>query len=118
MGLTEISQLDAQSITSDLDGWGVTAVLTPASGQPASFGVLHTVHHMGQDTDGNISNTKQASIAVSMNLLDTSLYPYRNASGEVSFKNHSAVFNGSNYIVREWFPDETLRIVVLILGSI
>jgi hypothetical protein len=67
-------------------------------------------------------NTKNAHIAISEKFLSDASYPYRNLSGEVSLKNHRIAVADStglvkNYVIREIFPDETIGLIVCILGD-
>lgn len=79
-------------------------------------------HHISFDSDGNQVNTKNARATIEEDVLVANSYPVRNAKSEISLLRHLVSFKDSsgivkNYIVRENFPDETLGIIVLILGD-
>jgi hypothetical protein len=73
------------------------------------------LHHTGFDLDGVRVNSKISSVAISTELLED--YPYIDSSDEINFSNHRVDTGGNNYIVREFFPDEKLKLVVLILSK-
>jgi hypothetical protein len=122
MSLINQAKLDAQRYTSDLKGFGVAITLTALNQTVLETVGLHTKHHIGIDTDGNTVNTKNAHIAISEENLIAASYPYRDASGEVNLYSHRVTVadsSGSNkeYIIREFFPDETIGLIVCILGD-
>lgn len=82
----------------------------------------NTKHWINFDTDGNSVNSKNAHISLSESLLAESNYPVRNSSGEVYLKKHrvsvsDSTGNVKEYVITEWFPNETLGIIVCILGD-
>lgn len=125
MNLKQQAQLDVKQITTNkATGFGEDILLTAPNGQTATVVGLHTKHHLGADTDGNRVNTKNAhiSFAEAALLAVNPLYPVRNAGGEVALKDHLVVVKDStgldkNYIIKEWFPDETVDLIVCILGD-
>lgn len=125
MGLIDTINNDIKKITTDLSGFGVDINLTtPDDLTTVNFIGLHTKHHLGIDTEGNQVNTKNAHIAISeQELIDKSpLYPIRNANKEVDLKGHKVIVKDStgvnkNYVIREWYPDETIGLIVCILGD-
>jgi len=84
---------------------------------------IYTKHYLGVDTEiGQRANAKKASVSVSEKFFTNVGYPIRNADGEVSMKDHQvAVKDGRGivnlYVVREWFPDEAMGLIVFILGD-
>lgn len=116
MSLLDRAKADLQQITSNSNEFGVSVVFTASDSTTATVNCLHTIHHTGFDTDGIRVNSKQASIAVKEDLLTDADYPVRNSNNEVTFKNHRALLNGTEFIIREWYPDDTLGLIVLILG--
>lgn len=81
-----------------------------------------TKHHISFDTDGNQVNSKNVHCTIDENELISLGYPTRNARNEIDFLKHFVSFKDSsdilrNYIVKEQFPDETLGLIVLILGD-
>lgn len=123
MGLAEQAILDAKAITSDaINGFGISILFMAPDSTTATINGLATKHHLGMDLDGNLVNSKKASIAVSESLLVDAGYPVRNAKGEVYLKGHKVKWTDSSnalceYVIREWFPDEAIGLIVCILGD-
>lgn len=81
-----------------------------------------TKHWINFDTDGLPINAKNAHVCVDESLLITLGYPTRNAKGEVNLRNHIVSYPDSSgtlkkHVVNEQYPDETLGLIVLILGD-
>lgn len=115
MGLLDTIKSDIELITSTLNEFGVSIVLTSPLGVVTTLTGIHTKHHLGIDTDGNMVNSKKASIAFSESFLSC-----RNSSEEVSLTNYRVSVKDSTgiikeYIVQQWFPDETIGLIVCIL---
>jgi hypothetical protein len=122
MGLIEQAQIDIREITSNLNDFGVAMKLIAPNLTELDLVGLHTKHHLGYDQDGKMVNTKNAHVSFSEDILVDASYPYRNASGEVNLKGHKVIVKDSTrndveYIIREWFPDETIGLIVCILGD-
>ena len=122
MSLINQIQKDILSITTNSTEFGVAINLEAPTAETIDIIGLHTKHHLGIDTDGNQVNTKNAHISFSEDAFIDSGYPIRNLNGEVSLKNHivtakDSTGNNKKYIIREWFPDETIGLIVCILGD-
>lgn len=122
MSLIDQARLDIASITSDLGGFGVSAIFTSPLGVLVSVPVLHTKHHLSVDTDGNKVNSKNAHLSVAESNLIAALYPIRNAYNEVNLKGHKVTIKDSTgldctYMIREWFPNETTGLIVCVLAD-
>lgn len=124
MGLISQAIDDIKEITSDLDEWGVVITLTAPDLSTAKLNGLHTKHHLAVDQDGKQVNSRSAHVSFSeSNLLASNVdYPLRNSKNEVVLKGHKVSVSDSTgllrtYIVREWFPDETIGLIVCILGD-
>jgi len=79
-------------------------------------------HWINFDSDGNSINSKSAHIGVSEDDLTELGYTIRNGNNEVSLYNHRVSAKDSTgvlkeYVIKEWFPDETLGLIVCILGD-
>tara|TARA_R110000851_G_scaffold173886_2_gene320158 strand:+ start:23 stop:406 length:384 start_codon:yes stop_codon:yes gene_type:complete len=79
-------------------------------------------HWINFDSDGVPINSKNAHICIDEDVLTLNNYPFRNSDGDVSLKGHKVNVKDSsgtlkNYIIKEWFPDETLGLIVCILGD-
>lgn len=122
MGLLEQATADIERITSNSNEWAAELSFTATNGQTAVINGLHTKHHLAVDTDGNTVNSKNAHASFSEKFLIDVGYPVRNSGGEVSMKNHRVNVKDStgivkNYVVIEAYPDETIGLIVLILGD-
>jgi len=123
MGIIDTIKSDIQDITTNLDGFGVAInITTPDNVTSVDVVGVHTKHHLGIDTEGNQVNSKNAHIGISEQVLIDAGYPVRNAGGEVSLKDHKIIVKDSttfdkNYVVDQWFPDETIGLIVCILSD-
>jgi hypothetical protein len=121
MSLLDQARADIEQITSNADDFGVSITfLAPDNVTTITINGLHTKHHLGVDTDGNRANVKNAHISFAESLMIG--YPIRNAAGEVNLAGHKVTVKDSTgvdlqYIIREWYPDETVGLIVCILGD-
>lgn len=79
-------------------------------------------HFINFDSDGSPINSKNAHICIDEDILTNAGYPVRNARNEVALLKHKVSCSDStgsikNYTIRENFPDETLGLIVCILGD-
>lgn len=82
----------------------------------------NTKHWIKFVTDGLDVNAKNAHICLSETDLTSKGYPVRNSEQEVFLRNHRVdVVDSSGvsklYVINEWFPNETLGLIVCILGD-
>ncbi len=123
MGLIDIIKQDIEEITSDLDGFAKAAVMIAPNGFTAEVNLIHTKHHLGFDSQsGRDVNFKNAHVSVSEKFLTDKNYPVRNSSGAVNLAGHKVTVADSTgasvtYVVREWMPDETIGLILMILGD-
>jgi hypothetical protein len=123
MALLDDIRQDVLDITSDQDEFGVEIVFTAPNGQTATVGGLHSKHHLGFDVNsGTDIKVKNAHISVSESLLVSANYPVRDSRGEVLLQNHQVRVKDSTgivkkYVVQQWIPDETLGLILCILGD-
>lgn len=122
MSLIEQARKDWLQITSNTNEFGIELKLFAPNGDTAVVNGLHTKHHLGVDTDGRPVNSRNAHITISESLLNDANYPVRDASGKVNLRNHKVQCKDSTgltgeYIIREWFPDETVGVITCILGE-
>ena len=121
MSLISQALQDIKDITSNLNDFGVEFdLISPANVTTAMIGV-HTKHHLGLNTDGVPVNSKTASLAFSEGNLPIGV-SVRNVAGEVKLKGWRINVKDSTggekqYIIREWFPDEMIGLIVCILGD-
>ena len=118
----ELAKRDAKHFLQK-GGFEETIVLTNPSGDKSlSLTGFATKHHISFDSDGLPINGKNAHVTVDEKFLVDNGYPVRNSGGEVSLLKYKVSVPDSsglvkNYVVKENFPDETLGLIVLILGD-
>ena len=122
MGLIEQARLDWQKTTSDLNEFGVAITFVAPNSFIAEVVGLHTKHHLQIGTDGVAFSGKNAHVSVSETLLTEKSYPCRNVNGELDFRRHRVIAKDSTgvaqtYEIRDWYPDETLGVIVFILND-
>ena len=120
MSLIAQAKEDWKTITSNADEFGIEMTLTAPTGETATVTGLHTKHHLGIDKEGAAVNAKNAHVSVSEELLTAAGYPVRNDAGEVNLKSHrvsvaDSTGTAKEYVVAQWFPDETVGVIVMIL---
>lgn len=121
MGLIERARRDINRIiTNSSDGPGQSITLTSPDGVVLNLTGLHKKIRLGVDTEGNIVNSKTATVTISDKVLADANYPYRDPGNEVDLNNHLvsvADITGlqCSYIMQSWHPDETLGIIVCYL---
>jgi hypothetical protein len=123
MGLQEQAKADIEQITSNSDEWGVEMTLIAPDSSTVTITGLHSKHHLGVNNEGVRVNAKNAHVSFSEKFLTDADYPVRNTAGEVNLKNHQVSVKDStgmvwDYVIREWYPDETIGFIVCILGDI
>lgn len=97
-------------------------ISTPDNAVQLTLNGYSSKHFVSFDSDGNSISSKNAHICIDEDILTTNNYPTRNSRGEVSLLNHRVSCADStgdvkNYIVRENYPDESLGLIVCILGD-
>lgn len=122
MGILDQARLDMQQITGNTSDFGVSISFTAPTSETATVVGFHTKHHMAYTEEGERINHKTASVAVSETALTDLNYPTRNASDEVNFEGHLVSVPDSTgsvkqYVCEQYFPDEALGLIVLILGD-
>ena len=112
---------DAQNIT--IGAFGVDLTLTPPAGSPVSVRGLASKHHLQIDPEtGFYVNVKNTHVNISESSLVALSYPIRNANNEVAMKGHVISYadssgNVASYKIDETRPDETLGLIICILGD-
>ncbi len=120
MSLIAQAQADIKQITSNLDEFAVDIKLINTLNENIEIQGLHTKIHLGVDTDGNMVNAKKAHISFSEDNVLALGFSIRNIKGEVDLKKWKADLKDStgivkNYSIQQWFPDETIGLIVCIL---
>lgn len=121
MGILELARRDTQQIVSSLDGWGVAMRLIATTTEVADVVGLHTKHHLSVDADGIATNSLNAHVAINERDLIEQYFPVRNAALEVSMIGVIVEAADSTGVTRQYkilqtYPDETLGLIVCILG--
>lgn len=83
---------------------------------------FRTKHWINFDNEGNSTDTKNAHVCVSESDLVLKGITVRNSIQEVALKNYFVQVKDNTgivkkYVVRRNYPDETLGLIVLILGD-
>ncbi len=124
MGLIDQAKADIETITSNLNEFAKVMTFTSPTppGQTAIINGLHTKHHLGVNTDGTEVNAENAHVAVSEKALTDKGYTVRNSDGEIDLKDHKVTVKDSTgtditYVIREWYQNETIGLIVCILGD-
>lgn len=123
MGLVDQAKADIEQITSTTDDWAVSITLIAPTLETVTLTGLHTKHHLSIDVEsGKQVNAKNAHISVSEKFMTDALYPVRDLKGDVNLKNHRVRVKDStgevkDYVINQWFPDETIGLITCILGD-
>ena len=123
MNLIDRARYDTQRITSNLNnGFGVSMTLIAPGGATATVIGLHTKHWLSVDTEGNQVDSKNAHASFAEKFLKEVNYPLRNGQGEVDLSKHKLKVKDSTgvewtYVIERSFPDETVGLIVCILGD-
>lgn len=121
--LIDRAKADIRRISSNKSGgFGRDLTFLAPTGETAAIVGLHTKIKLQYDTLGNEVNTKKVHMSFSESLLTDLAYPVRNVAGQVSLKGHKVTIadsTGTNctYIINELYPDETIGLIVCILGE-
>ncbi len=123
MNIIDTAKADIERITSDINEFAKAMTFTTPgpSVQTAAVKGLHSKHHLDIGTDGTEVNARNAHVSVSEKALTDLNYPVR-TNGEVNLKDHKVTVKDSTgidrtYVIREWFQDETIGLIVCILGD-
>jgi Fe-S cluster assembly iron-binding protein IscA len=115
MSLIERAKIDVKTITANSNEFAVDLVLTSGLNEVLAAKGLHTDHHLAINDMNERVNVQQASVVIHESILVD--YTYKNSDSEITFNNHRCEMNGVKFIVREWYPDKTVGLITLILGT-
>ncbi|MCH9620999.1 MAG: hypothetical protein S4CHLAM20_04130 [Chlamydiia bacterium] len=122
MSLLDRARKDWLRHTSGEDGFGVDITF---HNQPSPFVVIRGIgmaHHMSEDTEGHVINTRNSHISFSEKLANDSGIITRNNKGEVDLEGVKISFLDSSntlrkYSIKQVFPDETVGVIYCVLNS-
>lgn len=119
MSLLERARSDIANISSNTAGFGVEmSFISPSSpAETCTVNGLFSRHHIDVNRQGVAFNSRMAHVSVSESIFDDANYTVRNANNEVDFKGHKVTVQGVQYVVNQWFPSDTGKLITLILGK-
>lgn len=124
MSILEKARRDMQQIVESDSGFATDVVLTrPDNSQSIEIRAFASTHRISVNPEtGQLINAKNVHFSVSESTLQDSSYSVRNASNEVALKGHLITFTDSagierTYSINEAWPDETLGLIVCMLGD-
>lgn len=125
MSILDLARADMQFITTDTSsGFAVTITFTSATGTIATIAGLHTKHREQYDNDGRPINSKKVHISFSEVVLNAAGYITRpgGPTTDVDMKGALATVADATgiskqYIIEQWWPDDTLGLIVCMLGD-
>lgn len=123
MNILELARRDARQILGNkTNGFAVTITFMAPDGFTVTGEGTHSKIHQGIDPQTGVQvNVKKAHVTVNEAAFFTEKgYPVRNEAGEVYLRFHKVQVADSTgiiftYSVDEWFPDQSLGIIVVIL---
>lgn len=121
MGLIDRAKADIKTIIENTSDFGVQMAFVSPANDTATVMGLHTKHRISISPEGVPINARNAHVSVSEASLTALGYPVRE-NGEVKLSNHRVTVKDSTgedktYVIKEWFPDETIGMIVCILGD-
>ncbi len=118
----DLARKDAERITTN-GGFEVDLNLTSKTPPVVEITVkgMATRHSIGYDSDGNLVKTSNVHVSISERVFQEISYPYLNAEGDPDLRGHLINYIDSSgslkyYKVETTLPDETIGLIVLILG--
>lgn len=122
MSLYDQAKADIAQITSNTNEWAAEIILEDSEGNICVIQGIRSKHHLGIDTDGNRVNTRNAHISFSENQTIAHGWNIRNDKKQVKIKGYKVSVADStgelgSYVINEAYPNETLGLIVCILGQ-
>ena len=113
---------DVLNITTNSSEFVSSVLFTAPTGETATIICRTNKHHLSVDADGAPVNSRNASVSFSEFAFEGTGYPIRGLSGRVNLDKHKVTWTDSTgqpstYMIKEWFPDETLGLIVCILSD-
>jgi hypothetical protein len=123
MGLLDRARQDLKQITSNDDEFAVEMIWTATDNSTCTVNGLHSKPFYSADFEGNVSvNSMKGHVSVHEENFTDQSYPTRNGNGEIDFTGHRVKVKDSTgeekeYIVKQWYPNETFGLLVFVLDS-
>jgi hypothetical protein len=119
MSLITQARADVLAITTNLNEFGLSLIFenTASPVDTATVTGIFSKHHIDVNRQGVAFNSRMAHVSVSELEFDAANYDVRNANGEVDLKDHKVTMEGKQYIVNQWFPSDTTKLITIILGD-
>lgn len=118
MGLYEQARSDWQDITTNTDDFGVEiTVINADDSESCTVTGITTRHHLQVTREGVAYNGRKAHVSISETEFERVGFTIRDTNGEVNLKNFKVSVDGAIYIVNEWYPSDTYRLITIILGD-
>lgn len=121
MNILNLARLHVRQITGNVaGGFAEMGTFTAPNGSIMSGPGLHKKVHIPDELPGEQAiNVRTAVFSIAEQLFIDAGYPYRDEKGEVLLKGHKLQVKDFRmvftYKVKEWYPDETLGLIVCIL---
>jgi hypothetical protein len=122
MSILELMKRDANAITTNTNEFSQAVTFISPDAVEAVVNGLHTKHHLGYDLEtAQEINTLKAHVCVSEQELIALGYPVRDVNNHVKLKGHKVKAKDANgllctYVVQEFFPNDVVGTISLILG--
>lgn len=118
MNLYDRAIQDAKLLTNR--DFAVPIIFVSPTSETATINGWTSKHHIDFDSDGNMINSMKVNVSFAESDLTDANYPFRNGSSQVYLKNHlvtvkDSTQNTTQFKVSQWFPDERLGLITLIL---
>lgn len=121
MNILDLARRHVREITGNVaGGFAVPATFIAPGGETVTGAGLHKKVWTADQLPGEQAiNARTAAFSMAEQIFIDAGYPYRDTKGEVLLKGHKVLVKDYRmvytYKVKEWFPDETLGLIVCIL---
>lgn len=122
MSILDFAKKDYQHIVRDRAAWSKDLEFVSPSGVSVNIVGHGMTHNTSYGTDGQVVNGKNTHVSIVETDLVDAGYPLYNSKGVISLTNHTVSFLDSvgvmgHYVINQYYPDETLGIIVCILSN-
>lgn len=124
MGLLENARRDIATITANkTSGFAVDLFFTMPTAETFTIQGLMSKHRITVDGEGREANGKNVHMSFAESAVVALGYSIRDAAGLVHLKDWTVRFADSTgveitYLIREWWPSETVGFIVCLLADI